>query len=515
MKLLYRVIFILIIVFIFCIVYNLLRIKDLQNKRFSHGPIKDYNIVLIFIDTLRADHLGCYGYFRKTSPNIDKLSKESFVFEQNFATASYTLASTMSIITSLYPKSHSCFEIYKDRLSPRVKTLAQVLQIYGYETAWFGPKHGRHLDPEVGFGFGFNNVDLFDARVLDKLRKKICDWLNKNKNKKFFLNFHTYKVHDPYFPSFKYKQKFTINKLRNGIIEDEEQYGILCRKFIVQEKEKTREIIGKELFSELVASGILNGDDRSGIFSFFDSMRAGDKLGRVREYVYWKGTNLDEPLVNAHMQALYDADILEFDEEIIAPLIRELKVLNLYDKTIIVICADHGEEFYEHKGHGHGGTFFDELIHVPLIIRVPWIKHGKRVKELTQTVDIMPTLLDLIGVPIPHQTQGKSLDSFIYGRKLPPFHDYVFGQMTWISYIRSKEWKLFLEENGMRNLYHIANDPKEQKNVYFENQDIALSMELAFKRWEASLPSYKDQEYSYPLEIDEAAQERIRKTGYW
>ncbi len=204
----FRKIILLIGLFIFCVSFNSLATEDSKNTQASPRPFENYNIVLIFIDTLRADHLSCYGYFRKTSPNIDQLAKKSVVFEQNFSTVSFTNASFMSIITSLYPKSHGVLYIYKDKLSPRVKTLAEILQMYGYKTAWFGPLNDPHLDPKVGFGRGFDDVfDTFPGfpKQLDKLRTNLCDWLQRNKDRKFFLNFHTYKVHAPYLPSLKYK----------------------------------------------------------------------------------------------------------------------------------------------------------------------------------------------------------------------------------------------------------------------------------------------------------------------
>jgi arylsulfatase A-like enzyme len=95
---------------------------------------------MVWIDTLRADHLSCYGYDRKTSPNIDSLALESVVFENNFTPHTVTISSFMAIFTSLYPGSHGEFHIAKDKLSPQVKTLAEILKMYGYSTIWFGPE---------------------------------------------------------------------------------------------------------------------------------------------------------------------------------------------------------------------------------------------------------------------------------------------------------------------------------------------------------------------------------------
>lgn len=240
-------------------------------------------------------------------------------------------------------------------------------------------------------------------------------------------------------------------------------------------------------------------------------------MDNIREYGYWRGIDMADPLVNKYIQALYDADILEFDTEVIGPVIDKLKAMNLYDKTIIIICSDHGEEFYEHGHVNHGRTLYDEVTHVPLIIHVPWIKNGKRIKELTQTVDIMPTIFDLLGIPVPHEAQGKSLASLISGRKSSSLRDYVFGRLstTKISSIRSREWLFILHDNGRRELYHIRSDPREQKDVYSKNQGNALKLESELKKWEDSLVSYKDQEYSFSPEIDDEIQERIKKTGYW
>jgi len=486
-------------------------------------PFEKYNIVLIFIDTLRADHLSCYGNPRKTSPNIDRLAKESTVFEQNFTPITYTLPSFMSIITSIYPYSHGVLEIFKDKLSPRVTTLAQILKTYGYKTAWFGPLDDPQLKPEVGFGRGFD--DLAEVGYWwyhmdgQRQRKTFCDWLDANKDQRFFLNFHTYKVHAPYFPSPKYKAKFTKIKSREGVTEDYEGYDSAPIKQIMKNKTLAVEKLGEDLFNQFIASGLLMSGDRQQTEDFFASREKRNKLCSFLGSAYFAGIHFEDKAVNAYVQTLYDADILEYDEEVIGPVIEKLKALNIYDKTIIIICADHGEEFYEHGGFGHGSTLYDEQTHVPLIIHVPWIKQAKRVKELTQTVDILPTLLDLLEIPIPHQAQGKSLVGLMNNQKQPcPLHEYVFGRMEILSSIRSKKW-LFVLHNDKpdptKEFYNLRSDPGQQNNVYLKNKDTALKLESKLKEWEVSLPSYQDQEYSFPPDIDRATQERIRKTGYW
>jgi len=165
--------------------------------------------------------------------------------------------------------------------------------------------------------------------------------------------------------------------------------------------------------------------------------------------------------------------------------------------------------------NGHGDTLYEEVIYVPLIIKVPWTRRGKRVQELTHTVDITPTILDLIGIAIPHHAQGKSLLPLINNENNPHHREYVFGHLPNDKLsIRSKDWKYILRGNRKKELYHIQSDPGEQRNIYRKNIDFASKLELELLKWEISLPSYKIQSSFLP-HIDKETQEKIKKTGYW
>jgi arylsulfatase A-like enzyme len=424
----------------------------------------------------------------------------------------------MSIITSLYPNSHGVLEVFKDKLSPRVTTLAEVLKFYGYKTAWFGPLDDPQLDPDAGFGRGFDDVeDSGNDHILDEAREKLCKWLDKNRGRKFFLNFHTYKVHAPYLPQPKYKARFTKVKGVKGIIEDENQFKYDFFHNVLKKRKLAVDLMGRGLFDKFVAAG-MPGKDDSSIENFFISLGEEGRMSSIRETVYWKGVNFSDKESSAYIQALYDADILEYDQEVIGPVVEKLKELGIYDKTLIIICSDHGEEFYEHKGYGHGTTLYDEVTRVPLIVRVPWAKGGKRGKEFTQTVDIMPTILDLLGIPVPHQAQGRSLAGFINGENLLSPRGYVFGRMSVLSSIRSEKW-LFVLYGGdfpnQRYLYNLVLDPGEEKDIYFKDRETALGLESRMKRWEKSLPLYRGRRDPFPPAIDREMQEKIRKTGYW
>jgi len=309
------------------------------------------NFVFIIADDCTFRDIGCYGGQAHT-PNIDKLAQESIVFENNFTSHTVTLPSFMSIITSLYPASHGVLYIAKDKLTPRIKTLAQILKLYGYKGTWLGPSGDSHLDPKIGFGRGFDTVGIFPDNLITG-RKILFDNLEKNKTKKFFLNFHTYKVHAPYMPSKKYKEKFTKQKMREIIESSAELDKVTINAFkdaIYRKNGKVWRDLGKKLASELRSENVFDEDyiiSKNNIISFLKK--------KNKDYI-WPRTLLDnyeyridphnKEIMN-HCIALYDGEILEFDTEIIGPLIGKLKKLKLYDRTIIIICSDHGEEFGE------------------------------------------------------------------------------------------------------------------------------------------------------------------------
>jgi arylsulfatase A-like enzyme len=485
---------------------------------------KDYNIVLVYIDTLRADHLGCYGYSRNTLPNIDKLASEAIIFTNNFTPVTYTLASFMSIITSLYPKSHGVLEAYKDKIPSGVKTLPQILRFYGYKTAWFGPNHDAHLDPRVGFGLGFDEIKLSNYSRYNPAAqgRLLCAWLEANKDSRFFLNFHTYKPHDPYFPSLSYRERFSKRKQPTIPVTGEELGRAIfedAQKAIAGKEPWFTEIVGQGLLDKIIAMRIFEGGfapwKLSSLRAFFAKNDRELIMAQLESYVYWSRINLEDPEVKKYVVALYDAAILEFDSAVIGPLVAKLKQLGLYDKTVIVICSDHGEEFFEHSGHGHGPTLYEEVTRVPLIIKAPWIKRGRKIDALSQTTDIMPTLLDLLGMVIPAQAQGKSLAGLINNTEFLPPHKYVFGQRMDKSSIRSGKWSLILNDEEPGELYQINLDPGQQHNLYSEKKKVSAKLTRELNGWESSLKRYQDKECAFPDKIDVKTREKIRKTGYW
>jgi len=480
-------------------------LKVNESKKIKIG---NYNVILIIVDDLRPDHLGCYGYSKKISPNIDKLARDSYVFENSFSQAGYTLPSTISILTSVYPVSHNMFFVYKDRLSSRIPTMAEVFSFYDYKTAWFSLLHEPHLDIDAGFGRGFQVMGELE-QSLDGL-EEIISWIEKNKSKKMFLAIDTRSVHNysRFFRKINSGKNFNADMLK---VNEEYYYKLVAAAKSKKAPFNNPAIIRnhRELFN-----GVYRKDKENEIEDLLN-LKNRYEVGLIRTSLYASfvrdfGFKHHEDWIKA-----YDTAIEYTDEKLIKSILNKINSSKLNDKTIIIITADHGEAFGEHGLYGHGWNVFDEFIHVPLIIKVPHQK-GRKIKALVQNIDIMPTVLELTGIPCPHQAQGKSLFSLFSKTNAPPVHEYIFSGGKVQCTIRSLDWKFIINYKvDDRFFYHLTSDPKEKNNLYDQNRDFALKFESKIKAWEKSFPSYKDKEYSFSPEIDKAVQEKIRKTGYW
>jgi choline-sulfatase len=457
---------------------------------------ENYNIMLIIIDDLRPDRLGCYGDNHNFSPAIDSLAKKSYIFENAFSQSGYTMPSHVSIFTSLYPGSHKVFYPFKDRIPKRVYTLAEILQIYGYRTAWFSRLGAPHLSMDAGFGRGFQEKGELgdDFKGLDRL----LNFIEKNRKDKFFLALNARRLHEFYY-------------------------------YLPSAEEADKELYYRYL---KIAPDIIPAKDISEHAELFNGIY---KEGKTAEIKFLAPVEKRHPLEESWNEVIeswknstarqdpklwmetYDDCIVDIDRKLIKPIVEKLKELRLLDKTVIIITSDHGEAFGEHSCFGHGFNVYDETIHVPLIFYVPHAGgYGKKVEEITQSIDIMPTVFDLLGVTQPNYLQGKSLKSLLSRkRNALPVHKYIFSQSPGQKCLRSLDWKLIIYKQGHEELYNLAADPGEKDNLCQREQKVALKLEAELKAWEASLPSYSDEELPFLPNVDRATQERIKKTGYW
>ncbi|HXI02685.1 MAG TPA: sulfatase, partial [Candidatus Saccharimonadales bacterium] len=303
------------------------------------------NLVLISLDTLRADHLGAYGYTRHVSPSIDRLARQGVLFERAISQAPWTTPSHMSLFTSLYPTVHavdSPTTVRQRRLAPGKTTLAEILSGAGYATAAF--TGSGSISALYGFWHGFSVYDETDEDVkgresedVSEIFGKASRWLVEHRDLPFFLFFHTYEIHYPY----------------------------------------THD-------------------------TFLDQAPPGDEAARET--------------------ALYDGDIFQADA-FVGHLVDLIDSLGIRGRTIIVLLSDHGEELdprYPGKPLRHGHSVYQDLLHVPLVISAPPpAAAGLRVAPMVEIIDVMPTLLDLLHVPVPGDLQGVSLAAALSGGAVP------------------------------------------------------------------------------------------------
>jgi choline-sulfatase len=477
-------------------------------------PSGKKNAILIIIDSLRFDHLGCYGYRFNTSPAIDAMAKESFVFENAFSQSCYTIASHASIFTSLYPKSHGTFDVSKDMLPRRVPTMAELFKNNGLATAWFSLLHHPHLDIDIGFGRGFDVTGELNER-LDQ-REDIFNWIKNNKDHSFFLAMNARSVHDPYSPDPAYKNAFRRGRKGRAFASEEELeksvYGSLRRDVL------------KNLTAKEIAQ---HRDLLSGGYTEFKARQLPLLLSRTKQLEtinrkradYFRHINIHNEQNLEYVRSQFDACILELDQKLIGPLIAFLKELGIYENTMIIITSDHGEEFGEHGGLGHEFKLYDELVRVPLIIKIPGYTDTGRIKQLAQSIDIVPTLCAYFGILAPGHVQGKDLFPLLLPGSRNNVHQFVYGENPKEVYIRSEDWKLIVpyDRNGQRYLFDEKSDPAEKNNLY-DSELAAQARVLLEKKLEEqrySLPLYQEGENNFFPEISPEIRERIKKTGYW
>lgn len=437
-----------------------------ENMKDEEFTCKDCNVIFISLDTLRADHLSTYGYERNTSPNIDNFASKSILFENAISNATWTTPAHISLFTSLYTLSHKIFGS-EDVLSDDIITLPESLKPYGYTTAAF-TGGAFAMSPKSGLGRGFDSYEQLDYTnvPVEEVKKSsihyldesnpVFEWLKNNHDKKFFLFFHTFSVHEPYVAIKNYSTMFD-SEYDGAILDSEEELlDIVWDTYQRQYREKIRDDSGQE--------------------EMFVSF--------VREII---GSTIDtsDPRDRQHLMAGYDGKIFQTDE-FIGFFLKRLEELELFDNTIIVLLSDHGEEFWDHGKTVHGQQLYEETIHVPLIIYNPRARGGARVTQQAQLIDVMPTVLDMLEINPPYGIQGKSLLPAIKGTAEEDFNKYVFS----VQYlgdvgtsVRTNEWKLIFKIDGSHELYNLISDPRERKNLIDERQDVFLELREKLFEW--------------------------------
>ena len=381
------------------------------------APATGPNVVLYMIDTLRADHLGVYGYRRPVSPEIDAFATQATVFTRAWSQSGWTKSSVATMLTGLPPLAHGVMERL-DALPDALRTLPEMLHEAGYET--LGVSTNPAISAEAGFGRGFDRfVQLFDpetlpfvARPAEDVNRELFRWLDaRDRHRPFFAYLHAMDVHEPYLPPAEDRRRFAA-----------QADAALCRPG------------PKDVAAALATRP---GLTRSGL--------------------------------NSNFEALYDAQIAHADRQF-GLLLRRLRELGLYDRTVVVLVSDHGEEFLDHGLFAHGHSLYQEILHVPLVVRWPDGQYaGRRVESPAQHLDLLPTILAAAGAASPPACPG--LDLRLLAAADTPAEREVSSDLslagTRIASLVAGGMHLLVRErpNPAAELYDLRRDPHELRNL--------------------------------------------------
>ncbi len=329
------------------------------------------NLLFISLDTLRADHLGAYGYDRPTSPFLDRFAAKATLFTQYFSAAPYTLPAHASMLTGLFPPRHGAVAD-RDRFDTRrVAYLPALLAEHGFLTAGF--TGGGFLSNSFGFHDGFDRYGMIDpitardeepallspeeraARGQNDL-DAIASWIEENRGQRWFVFLHTFATH--------------------------------------------------------------NYEAPQGDVALFDTGPERVWSGSIQARLKHNSWIEDPPAPGdvEHLLNLYDATIHYCDRRL-ERFFARLDGGGFLDDAVVVVTSDHGEEFFEHGGLAHSVTLYDEMVRVPLIVRLPGQSEGRIVRDPVSMADLAPTLVDLLGLPLLEDADGRSRKALLLGAR--------------------------------------------------------------------------------------------------
>jgi len=423
-------------------------------------PTAPRGVLVLLVDCLRFDHVGLDGAELPLTPAIDTIGPESLVFKDAYVQASWTRPSVPSILTGLYPSEHGLGDFVMTgehvegrALSAKVTTLAEGMKAAGYRTALIG--YQAQLSPKFGLnqGFDFYNNNTMGAPRIDK---RFLEWVDAEPGKPFFAYLHYLDLHWPYCPPSETYGKFGPTE---GVIN-------IC--------DNWRK---------------LRNDIHSGAVTFSDA----DKRA---------------------LAARYAEEVLALDAQI-GHLFDELRRRGLWDDTLVVLTADHGEELMERGGIEHGHTMHEELLHVPYVWKLPASfghRRGRSYGGLLETRSLLPTLFELVGQPRPAEVTAPSLLPWIWGPvPTTPPAEFVASEANGMLSIRTDRWHyIFTPATKKLELYDLQSDPHELRDVSGSQPEALDQMQSLMRRWRSGLhPVGAD-----AMTLDKETEEGLRALGY-
>jgi arylsulfatase A-like enzyme len=439
------------------------------------APAKARNVLLVSIDSLRADRLGSHGNPRAVSPTLDRLAAEGVRFERALSPTSWTLPAHATLLSGQSQREHQVITT-ADRISSRSELLAEVFAREGYETV--GVYAGPFLHPAYGFDRGFGEYRSCLSEATARLEGKaawksshrdstnacveeaFAGWVERRTGRPFFAFVHMWDVHFDYIPPEPYASMF-----------------------------------------DPTYAGTLGGRDIAG-----------------------KGFPLDAaPRDVEHLLALYEGE-LRYTDATVERLLAALRAKDLLEDTLVVVTSDHGEEFLEHGGKTHQQTLWEEVLHVPLIFWAPGrlLPAGRRVAEAVSLADVAPTITELVGLEGPARADGRSLVAWIRGTggTAPPVFSALYRpgvpQLRLVS-LRAGDIKLIHDpQSGSWLQFDLGADPRERHPLEVGDQGLRalLANQLAAEERAVAARDRAAPAARTPPGLPAGVTERLRELGY-
>ena len=418
------------------------------------------NLVLVSLDTLRADRLGVYGYERDTSPRLDAFAREAFVFERAQSAGNATVGAHHALFQSR-PASRA---IAQKETAP---TLAGLLRDRGWRTAGF--TDGGTMSRAMGFARGFQRFDDGNHGLAESLPKALA-WIDEvgTGSAPFYLFLHSFDVHLPYDPPPPWDHRF-----------------------------------GSDY------RGPVTGPSTQPLLRSIRQIFEGRNVAPVEL----------GPADRERVSALYDGEIAKSDA-LLGQLLARLDAAPLRDDTLVVVLSDHGEEFWEHGSVLHSHTLYQELLHVPLLVRVPaWRERAHRIDRRVSMLDLLPTLLELLDVAAPPGLQGRSLVPLMRepDAALAPMgllsEGYPFG-LNQQALVAGRFKLIRTLPTGRVELYDLEQDPGEQNDLAGARARLRERMLAALdQQLPVAVPAPEDP-LARPDQLDPDTRRRLRELGY-
>jgi arylsulfatase A-like enzyme len=443
------------------------------------APPAPPNVVLISLDTTRADHLGVYGYAGGTSPNLDRFAERAVVYERAYATSSWTLPTHASIFTGLLPMQHGAQSVAKGAnrslgysvrpLEEGFTTLAELFAAAGYRTG--AVVGGPALRSELGVAQGFEVYDDELATLRAKVHGRpaaevaaiAAELVHRFDEEPYFLFVNFFDPHAPYRPPAPHDR---------GLANPDE---------IDQ---------GAALLGRLLAGE--------------PAHHPGDLPAAEREWI-------------ERLLAGYDAEIRYMDAQL-GTLLAVIAAAPRGDATLVVITADHGESFGEHHFISHGAHLYEDNVRVPLLVRYPGANAGERVASPVQNHRLFATVLDFAGIPVPEGVDARSLrdpsGEIVLQVQRSDLNIRMFGEYFDRDLLGVQAWphKLVLRTTGERELFDLANDPGELSDLAGERPELVEELTAKLREAAARSPAQYSRDSRAELRPDTA--EALRALGY-